>query len=159
MATASFKLANTATRFRTARPGFIAFGRSWRKRKATSHRDHHSPFSMRHYRCGRNPVLPRWRRAASRVARRVQKARRGSKVNAPQLPLARPLRAFTSPISDRSAICGSAPALFGLLNKFSRASKKYTPETLFRCTTAFYVSPSVSAPYEPTCGALSEQFI
>src|SRR5205823_12602759 len=39
MATANFKSANTATRFQTARPGFIAFGRSWRKRRVTSHRD------------------------------------------------------------------------------------------------------------------------
>src|SRR5439155_25929604 len=39
MATASFKLANTATRFRTARPGFIAFGRSSRKRRGLHRRN------------------------------------------------------------------------------------------------------------------------
>jgi hypothetical protein len=41
----------------------------------------------------RVPPVPLWRGAASRVARRVRKARRGSKANAPRLPLTGRLRA------------------------------------------------------------------
>ena len=58
MATANFKSANTATRFRTARQGFIAFGPSWRKprglhRLNTAHRGRGSP-SLFHLPDGRS---------------------------------------------------------------------------------------------------------
>ena len=117
MATANFKSVNTVIRCQTVRPGFTGFGRSWRKRKATSHHDHHSPVSVRYYRCGRNPVLPRWRRAASRVARRVQKSSSRIESKRPSAAASSAIARFTSPISDRSAICCPAQALFGLLNE------------------------------------------